>query len=133
MMSERQYASCGNCTLKLVTIAYRRAPWFRLVREPFSMGMRLFSRLHRIDPDDYEVGSPACRRCVRFHKTALKEKSVTFRFFNRLINPVFDWVLYTIVTPDERQSAKRYAERATKGLLSEDETRNWMGTIKVGF
>ena len=95
--------------------------------------MRVFSRLHRINPDDYEVRSPACRRCVRFYKTALKEKSVTFRFFNRLINPVFDRILYMIVTLEERQSARSYAEQATRGHLTDDEMREWMGSMKVGF
>jgi len=133
MNSERKNAVCGNCTLKLVTIAYRRAPWFRIVREPLKLGMRLLSRIHHVDTSEYLVRTPACYDCIRFYKIALKEKSAIFRWLHRGINPMFDYCLEKIVTAEERQLAKKYAEVATQGNISEDEVNKWMRDMKTGF
>jgi len=126
-------AVCGNCTLKLVTIAYRRAPWFRLLREPLKLGMRLLSRIHHINTAEYIVRTPACYNCVRFYKVALKEKSVTFRWLHMWINPAFDYVIEKIVTEEERQKSRQYAQSASQGTLNEDETNKWMQDMKTGF
>ena len=67
-------AVCNTCTLKLVALAYRRAPWFRLLREPLKLGMRFLASIYRVDPRDYQVRTPACYACIRFYKVALKEK-----------------------------------------------------------
>lgn len=111
----KKSAVCNNCTLKLVTAAYERRPLFRLVREPMNWGMRFFSRLYCIDPDEYEVRTPACRGCNRFRKTALKERSLLFRHLNGLINPVFDRCLDNIMTEEERSKAREHARLATAG------------------
>ncbi len=54
----KKNALCNTCTLKLVAIAYRRAPWFRLCREPLKFGMRLLSWIYRVNPQAYEVRTP---------------------------------------------------------------------------
>ena len=126
-------AVCGNCTLKLVTVAYQRAPWFRLLREPLKLGMRLLSRIHHVDPTEYLVRTQACYNCIRFYKVALKKKSTVFRWLHRWINPVFDYVIEKIVTVEERQQSKWYAQAASQGNLSENESDDWMQDMKTGF
>lgn len=131
--TEPKNAVCGNCTLKLVTIAYQRAPWFRLLREPLKLGMRLLSRIHHVDTAEYLVRTPACYDCIRFYKVALKEKSAIFRWLHSGINPVFDFVIEKIVTTEERRQSRLYAQAVSQGNLSEDETNDWMSNMKTGF
>jgi len=133
MDSEQKNAVCGNCTLKLVTIAYQRAPWFRLMREPLKLGMRLLSRIHHVDTGEYVVRTPACYNCIRFYKISLKEKSVIFRWLNKWINPVFDYIIEKIGTAEELQQARKYAESATKGELKDGEADEWMRGMRTGF
>ncbi|HLF89481.1 MAG TPA: hypothetical protein VI451_11080 [Anaerolineales bacterium] len=82
-------------------IVYLRAPWFRLVRDPLKLGMYILAWAYRVDPAEYEVRTPACYGCLRFYKTALKEKSTLFRWLNDRVNPIFDALLEWIVTPEE--------------------------------
>jgi hypothetical protein len=129
----RKNAICGTCTLKLVTIAYRRAPWFRLLREPLKLGMRLLSLIHHVDTAEYLVRTPACYNCIRFYKVALKEKSATFRWLHTWINPLFDHFLEGIVTGEELSQAKTYAQAASRGDLSKEQTEDWMRDLRTGF
>ncbi len=108
----RKNAVCNICTVRLVEMAYRRAPWFRLAREPLKAGMRLMAFAHRLDLDVYEVRSPECYGCMRFYKAALKEKSGLFRWLNGLVNPPFDALIERILTEEEVQLARAYARRA---------------------
>lgn len=111
----RKNAVCNICTVRLVEMAYRRAPWFQLVREPLKVGMRLMAFAYRIDPDVYEVRSPDCYGCMRFYKVALKEKSGLFRRLNGLVNPHFDALIERILTEEEVQLAQAYARAAMSG------------------
>lgn len=95
-----------HITLRLVEIAYQRRPSFRILREPFRLGMLFFSTLYRIDPNEYEVRTPQCRGCMRFRKLALKERSSLFRSLNSFFNPIFDRHLERIVTEEGLQEAK---------------------------
>jgi hypothetical protein len=113
----RKNAVCNICTVRLVEMAYRRAPWFRLVREPLKAGMRLMAFAHRIDPNAYEVRSLECYGCMRFYKVALKEKSGLFRRLNGLVNPHFDALIEHILTEEEVQLAQAYARAAMSGEL----------------
>ncbi|MBI2857857.1 MAG: hypothetical protein HYX90_02160 [Chloroflexi bacterium] len=79
------------------------------------------------------VRTPACYNCIRFYKVALREKSATFRWLHRWVNPVFDHFLENIVTKDELARSKSYAQAATKGGLSENEMNDWMRGMKTGF
>lgn len=130
---EKKNAVCTTCTLRLVNIAYRRRPLFRLFREPLKLGMRLLARIHHVDPNDYEVRTPSCYGCIRYYKVALKEKSALFRWLNNLINPIFDRELEKIIWQDELAKAKDYARRATAGTVSEEEAAEWMKQQKTGF
>ena len=107
------YGVCNTCTIMLVRLAYERAWWFRLIREPLRLGMILLGWLHRINPKDYQVRTLDCHGCIRFTKTALNEKSDLFGWLNDRINPVFNRILETLVTQEEIQEAKRYARQAT--------------------
>jgi len=126
-------AKCNHCTIKLVTIAYQRAPWFRLLREPLKLGMRFLVRFHRIDRGKYLVRTQACHNCIRFYKTALMEKSATFRRLHSRINPVFDYFLERIVTDEEESRAGVYARAASKGSLNQTEVDEWMKGMKIGL
>jgi len=129
----KKNATCGNCTLKLVTIAYQRAPWLRLLREPLKLGMRTLSMLHHVETSEYLVRTPACYNCIRFYKVALKEKSATFRWFHKWLNPLFDHVIETIVTEEERKQAREYAQAATQGSVDKHKAEAWMRDMKTGF
>lgn len=113
----RNNAVCNTCTIRLIKIAYQRAPWFRLVREPLKWGMRILTFIHQINPSEYEVRTRGCYGCIRFYKTALKEKSGLFRFFNDRINPLFDAMIEQIVSPAEIQDAKGHARAAMAGQV----------------
>lgn len=115
----KRVAVCNTCTLRLVRLAYQRAPWFRLVREPLRLGMQAMARWHHVAPDRYLVRTPACYGCVRFYKNALKEESATFRWLNDRVNPLFDAFLERIVAPGEVADAKAYARAASVGSIPE--------------
>ena len=127
-------ASCGTCTLKLAAIAYKRAPWFRLVREPMLAGMRFFKFIHHINVSEYKLPVANCNGCIRFYKTVLIQKSATFRCLHRWLNRLYDYFLEgKIVTEKELADAKAYARAATKGTLSQREVIDWMSGLKVGL
>jgi len=129
----KKNAVCNTCTLKLVVIAYRRRPVFRLFREPIKIAMRTLSWIYHINPDEYEVRTTACRGCIRFYKLALKEKSGIFRWFNNKINPLFDRMLESIVTEEEIKRAKDYGKNAVDGKVSVEESGKWMKDLRTGF
>ncbi|MHB1346669.1 MAG: nitroreductase [Candidatus Humimicrobiaceae bacterium] len=131
--NSKKNARCNTCTLKLVGIAYKRQPLFRLFREPLKISMRIFSWLYRIDPEEYEVRTPACHGCIRFYKVALKEKSKLFRWLNKIINPLFDKAIESIVSEDELRIARDYGKSATDGDLLPEESKKWMKGFKTGF
>lgn len=126
-------AVCNTCTLKQVSIAYQRAPLFRLLREPLKAGMRFLAWVYRVNPIEYVVRTPNCYGCIRFYKVALKEKSALFRWMNDCINPIFDAVLEQIVTPHDLAQSKTYAHAATSGTVDSDQADEWMKGQKVGF
>lgn len=113
----KKNAVCNTCTRRLVVIAYRRSPWFRLVREPLKLTMRTWVRLYGMDPGEYEVRSPGCYRCMRFYKTVLKEQSRLFRWLNSLVNPTFDAILERVVSKEEVNKAKAHARAAISGEM----------------
>ena len=129
----KKNAACNTCTLKLVSIAYRRSLWFRLFREPLRLGMRFLSWIHRVNPSEYEVRTPNCFGCIRFYKVALKEKSGLFRQMNDLYNPLFDALLERIVTEEEIKQAKTYARAASNGEIIPDDAARWMQGQRIGF
>ena len=131
--SGQEYAVCNHCTYKLVAIAYKRAPWFRLFREPLKLGMQWLAWVHHIDAGEYRVRTPGCYRCIRFYKTALFKKSVSFRWLHDRVNPVFNRLIARIVTGEERKMAKTYADAASRGELSEEQVKEWMRDLKAAL
>jgi hypothetical protein len=129
----KKNALCNTCTLKLVSIAYRRAPWFRLCRAPLKLGMRFLSFLYRVNPAEYEVRTPQCFGCIRFYKAALKEQSGLFRWINDMVNPLFDALLERIVNEEEIKQAKTYARAATEGGITPEEAEKWTQGQHIGF
>lgn len=111
----KKKADCKNCTIMLVRLAYERAPWFRLIREPLWYGTRAMAAWHRVDLSDLEVHTPGCYGCMRVYKVSLKERSATFRWLHQYVNPVFDALLHRLVSPAERRQAREYAEAAMSG------------------
>ena len=130
---DKKNAICNTCTLKLASIAYRRAPWFRLFREPLRFGMRFLSWIHRVDPSEYEVRTPHCSGCIRFYKLTLKEESTVFRWMNDRVNPLFDALLERIVTEEEIGQAKAYARAASNGDVTPEAAKGWMEGQQTGF
>lgn len=114
---EKKEAICNTCTRRLVTIAYQRSSWFRLLREPLKFVMRFWAKLYHINTTDYEVRSPGCYDCMRFYKTALKNNSTLFRLLNRMVNPLFDVILERIVSKEEIDEAKTHARAAVAGEI----------------
>jgi len=106
---------CKSCTLQLVELCYARTRWFILFRTPLLWGMRSLGRWHGIDPKDYPTHSEKCLDCIRFLKNALKERSRLFVLLNFCMNPIFNHLRDSIVTAEEKQAAKRFAEE-TKSL-----------------
>lgn len=111
--NEKKYAVCDNCTIMLVKLCYQRVWWFRMMREPLLLGMRLLSWRHGINPRDYLVRTESCYGCIRFMKDSLKEKSPAARWLNDRINPLFNRIRDSIVTQDEIREARRIAREAT--------------------
>ena len=101
---------CNSCTLHLVRLAYKRAFWFVLFREPLLLGMRILAKLHRIDAQSYPVSRSECRGCIRFMKSELKVKSPLFRLLNNMVNPLFNRLRDSLVTGAEKAAAKDFAK-----------------------
>ena len=130
---KKKKVACNTCTIKLISIAYQRAPLFRLLREPLKLGMQLFAGWYRITPDDYQQLSPWCSGCIRFYKLSLKEHSTVFCWLNERINPVFDFMLERIVTEEEVVDAKAYARAASEGKVKEEDAVKWLQGQKTAF
>ena len=111
----KKTADCRNCTIMLVRLAYRRAPWFRVIREPLWYGARVMAAWHRVDLSEYDVSTPSCHGCMRFYKVALRNRSATFRWLHGRVNPVFDTLLARFVSPAEKKEASAYARAAMVG------------------
>lgn len=129
-IADDKYAVCNHCTYKLVAIAYKRTPWFRLFREPLVLGLRYLTFIHHIDAKEYQVRTPGCYQCIRFYKTALFGKSSSFRWLHNRFNPIFNKLIARIVTDEERKRAKVYADAASEGNISQEEADEWMKDLK---
>ncbi|HNW27898.1 MAG TPA: nitroreductase [Spirochaetota bacterium] len=113
MKNNETYSTCNNCTILLVKRAYEKSRLFRIIREPLRLGMSIMGTLYGIDPTQYPVRNAQCRGCLRFMKTALKERSAPFRALNALINPLFDRAIERIVGKIAVMEAKTYAIQST--------------------
>ncbi len=105
-------SSCRMCTIQLEELCYRRAWWFRAFREALATGIRAFAILTRVRTDADRARSPMCRRCLRFRKNALKRRSPLFNWLDGYLNPFFNRVRDSLLTPEELERARRLARLA---------------------
>ena len=113
MTHELSTVVCKNCVLFLVRRCYGKHWWFRLVREPLVLGMRILASWNGIDARNHAVINPECHGCVRFMKAELEEKSAAFRFLNAFIGPWFRTIRDSMLTQEELDEAKYYALKMT--------------------
>ena len=105
-------ASCKICTIRLETLCYQRAWWFRVFREILASGIRVFASVYLIRPKDGLARSPMCFKCIRFRKNALKERSALFNWLGSYLNPMFNRVRDSLLTAEELENARALARRA---------------------
>lgn len=113
MMQER--ASCGACTIctiHLERLCYERAWWFRAFREILASGIRGFALVYGIRADQHTLRSPMCRKCLRFRKNLLKERSALFNFLDGFLNPLFNRARDSLLTEAEKAQARKLAQLA---------------------
>ncbi|MDF2875186.1 MAG: hypothetical protein K0R22_1869 [Sporomusa sp.] len=103
---------CKNCAYLLARWCYQRYWWFRLVREPLLLGMRLLAWWHGIDARNHVVSNSECKGCIRFMKNELEEKSAAFRFLNNSIGKRVSRLRDSMLTQQDLDEAKRYAREA---------------------
>ena len=96
-------------------MAYTRAPWFRIIREPLSFVMHRWAAIYKKSITSYEVNTASCYNCTRFYKNVLKQHSKLFNLMHSAVNPIFDVILEKIVSAEEIQKAKAHAKAATAG------------------
>jgi hypothetical protein len=105
-------ATCKICTIRLEQICYRRAWWFRAFREVLATGIRLFALAYGMRASEHPPRSPMCHRCLRFRKNALKARSPLFTWLDGYLNPIFNRVRDSLLTPEELEQARVLASRA---------------------
>ena len=104
--------ACNICTIHLEKLCCERAWWFRGFRECFATGIRAFALVHRVRPAEYRTRSRMCHRCIRFRKNTMKERSGLFRWLDGYLNPLFNRVRDSLLTPEELDKARELARRA---------------------
>ncbi len=107
-------ASCNICTIRLEQLCYRRAWWFRAFREILATGIRLFAFAYRLRANRHPARSSMCYSCLRFRKNALKQRSDLFNWLDRYLNPVFNRVRDSLLTPEELEQARKLARQAAE-------------------
>lgn len=99
---------CKNCANRLAKWCYEKHPWFRVVREPFVLGLRAMAAFYRIKAHPH-VKNKECEECIRYMKNELQRKSMLFRFLNRTIGKWISKLRDYMLTEDEVKRAKQYA------------------------
>lgn len=112
MTQEVSRIACKNCAYRLAIWCYEKHWWFRLIREPLLMGMRLLAWWHGIDARTHAVRNAECHGCIRFMKAELEEKSPTFRFLNNIIGRKFTTLRDSLLNRQQLEEAKRFAREA---------------------
>jgi hypothetical protein len=107
-------ASCKLCTIQLEELCYARAWWFRGLREVFATGVRIFSFVLRVNPNVYKSRSPMCKSCIRFRKNVLKCRSTVFNKLDSILNPIFNRIRDSLLTPEELERARLLARCAAE-------------------
>lgn len=105
-------SGCRICTIRLEQLCYRRAWWFRAFREILATGIRAFAIAYRIPAHRHQARSPMCFKCLRFRKNALKGRSPLFVRLDGYLNPIFNSLRDSLLTPDELEKARALAQKA---------------------
>jgi hypothetical protein len=109
---QRPVSTCGSCkicTIHLEQLCYARAWWFRVFREILATGIRCFAFFYGIRADQYTMRSSMCKKCLRFRKNILKEKSGVFNWMDGYLNPMFNRVRDSLLSEQEKENARRLA------------------------
>ena len=109
MVSESRHFDCSICNARLIQLCYQRSHAFRLFRKTLVGAMRALARWHSIDGRLDTAPERECRDCVRHIKARLKQRSLTFQWLNRCLNPLFHAFRDRLVTPAELVEARRFA------------------------
>ena len=104
-------SACKICTIRLEELCYKRAWWFRAFREVLATGIRLFAIALWIKTDEDKPRSKACQRCLRFRKNALKRRSPLFNWLDGYLNPLFNRVRDSLLTPKSWSEPARWRVR----------------------
>ncbi len=110
----RNITKCNTCTIQLVEIAYKKAPWFRVIREPLVRSLKFYAIIKGYNLKDIQPPSIECDNCPRFIKNALKDNSPFFNSVHNILNPLFDRIIMKIVNEDEIIEAKQRAIKLTQ-------------------
>lgn len=102
---------CRVCTLHLEQLCDRRAWWFRSFKAVLRAGIRLFALAYRIPPESAVPRSRHCHHCLRFRKNALKQRSPLFVWLDGYLNPLFNRLRDSLLSPAELQQARELALR----------------------
>jgi hypothetical protein len=105
-------SDCKMCTIQLERLCYQRAWWFRAFRETLATGVRVFAFALMIQPQGYKARSAMCHKCLRFQKNELKVRSGLFRWLDGYVNPLFNRVRDSLLTPVEMEKMRELARRA---------------------
>jgi hypothetical protein len=101
--------SCKICTIRLEEQCYERAWWFRAFREVLATGIRLFAIVLFVRTDGGRARSKKCHGCLRFRKNGLKQRSPLFNWLDGYLNPIFNRVRNSLLTPEELEQARALA------------------------
>ncbi len=101
--------TCKICTIRLEELCYQRAWWFRAFREVLATGIRLFAVALLIRTDGGRARSKKCHGCMRFRKNVLKQRSPLFNWLDAYLNPFFNRVRDSLLTPQELERARALA------------------------
>ena len=112
MKSAPRRIICKNCAARLAEWCYERHWWFRLIREPLVLGLKIMAWWHGIDGRGHVVHNQECKGCLRYMKTELEEKSPVFRFLNAYIGKGVSRLRDSMLTEQKLAEAKRYARES---------------------
>ncbi len=113
------FTACKICTIRLEELCYQRARWFRAFRETLATGIRLFAVALMIRTDGGKARSKKCHGCLRFRKNALKQRSPLFNWLDGYLNPIFNRVRNSLLTPQELEQARALARSRADASFAE--------------
>ena len=105
-------ASCKICTIRLETLCYQRAWWFRVFREILAGGIRHFRYRLSHSPEGLSRALADVFQMHSVPQERLKERSALFNWLDSYLNPMFNHVRNSLLTAEELENARALARRA---------------------